>query len=89
MRRRQQRGQDSSKTISGMLSRMPHTTESAMEEELNKFKGLASAYSVASRPRLVGTYIAECPLYHPYFANELDDVEAALLRLQPELTILD
>jgi hypothetical protein len=64
---------------------MPHTTESSMEEELNKFKGLASAYSVASRPRLVGTYVAECLLYHPYFANELDGVEAALLRLQTRI----
>ena len=54
-------------------------------KKLNKFKGLASAYSVASRPRLVGTYIAECLLYHPYFANELDDVEAALLRLQTRI----
>ncbi len=64
---------------------MPHTTEFAVEEKLSKFKALAGAYSIASRPKLVGTHLADCLLHQPYFANELGDVEAALLRLQTRI----
>src|SRR5438874_1957119 len=64
---------------------MRHRTESKLEEELKKFKGLASAYEVASCSTLNGTYLADCLLCDPDFACELADVDAALLCLQSRI----
>jgi hypothetical protein len=64
---------------------MGHRTECKLEEELKKFKGLASAFEVASCSTLSGTYLADCLLCNPDFACELADVDAALLRLQSRI----
>jgi hypothetical protein len=61
-------------------------TEAQLKEELQKFKGLTSAYQIASSPALSGTYLADYLLCEPDFVSELTSVDVALLCLQKRIS---
>jgi hypothetical protein len=60
---------------------MSDRTESELEEELEKYKGLAGAHGIASRPPLSGTYLADYLFFEPKWSDQLMDADAALLCL--------
>ncbi len=60
---------------------MSDWSESEAKAELEKFKGISSAYHIASCPPLSGTYLTDSLLGEPDFAPELLALGAALLQL--------
>jgi hypothetical protein len=62
-------------------AQMSDRTESELEKELEKYKGLAGAHGIASRPPLSGTYLADYLFFEPEWSDELMDADAALLCL--------